>query len=702
MPFLVSPGVHVREIDLTNIIPAVSTSIGAVAGPFRKGPVSSIVTIGSEEDLVKIFGKPITTSSQFETWFSAASFLQYANALRIVRAESGITNAIASGTSILIRDDDHYEDSFKGGQASVGEWAARTAGDWGNSIGVSICANSTAYEETAKTTTSATEALGQTIISVTDASGFNTHDIVNFGETLGFEYQVESVQEDASTITIKLKDDPNGAGLQSEISSGTNIRRRWRFYDLFDGAPGTSNYATENKRGTADEMHIVVFDHLGEITGFSVTANGNRTNAIIETYDRLSKNPEAKSPQGDNIYYVDKIFRSSSYVYWMDHNSAGANWGTDFDGQDTFIVIEDGGTDGAGDSAGDNIVLDGSNDAQNDSGDKIQGESGATQYLDLDTPTNSVLKNGTDDYAVTAGELETAYDKFADTETIDVNLIIGGRGGGAGNTSASQDTHVTMLTDFVETRRDCVAFVSPYRGATVGVTSSTTATENVKDAFQLCPSSSYVVYDSSYKYLYDKYNDVYRFVPMNGDIAGLCAYTDNVADPWFSPAGLNRGNVRGAIKLSYTPKQSERDILYRHRINPIVDFPGLGVVMFGDKTALAKPSAFDRINVRRLVLVLEKAIATAAKYMLFEFNDEFTRAQFRNMVEPFLRDVQGRRGIFDFKVVCDSSNNTPEVIDRNEFIGDIYIKPARSINFITLNFIAVRTGVEFEEVVGRF
>tara|TARA_R100000458_G_C8172915_1_gene172731 strand:- start:159 stop:767 length:609 start_codon:yes stop_codon:yes gene_type:complete len=202
--------------------------------------------------------------------------------------------------------------------------------------------------------------------------------------------------------------------------------------------------------------------------------------------------------------------------------------------------------------------------------------------------------------------------------------------------------------------------------------------------------------------MYDKYNDVYRMVPMNGDIAGLCAYTDNVADPWWSPAGLNRGNIRGAIKLSYTPKQSERDILYRHRINPIVDFPGQGVVMFGDKTALAKPSAFDRINVRRLFLVLEKAIATAAKYMLFEFNDEFTRAQFRNMVEPFLRDVQGRRGIFDFKVVCDSSNNTPEVIDRNEFIGDIYIKPARSINFITLNFIAVRTGVEFEEVVGKF
>jgi phage tail sheath protein FI len=219
-------------------------------------------------------------------------------------------------------------------------------------------------------------------------------------------------------------------------------------------------------------------------------------------------------------------------------------------------------------------------------------------------------------------------------------------------------------------------------------------------AFDACPSSSYVVFDSGYKYIYDKYNDVYRYVPMNGDTAGLCAYTDSVSDPWYSPAGYNRGNVRGAIKLSYNPMKAHRDQLYRARINPVCDFPGQGVVLFGDKTALAKPSAFDRINVRRLFLVLEKAIATAAKYMLFEFNDEFTRAQFRNMVEPFLRDVQGRRGITDFVVKCDATNNTGEVIDRNEFIGDIFIKPARSINFITLNFIAVRTGVAFSEVGG--
>ena len=702
MSFLVSPGVHVREIDLTGIVPAVPTTIGGIAGAFEKGPVGSIVRVGSEEEMVKIFGEPQNTSNQFETFFTAANFLQYSDQLSIVRCESGVTNAIASGTSFIIRDDDHYEDAFKDGQASVGEWAARTAGTHGNSIGVSICATSTAYEETAKTTTTATESIGATVIDLTSASGFNVHDIVNFGETLGFEYQVTAVSTDESTITVKLKDDPTGAGLQTEVASGASVRRRWRFYDLFDAAPGTSDFATENKRGTQDEMHIVVFDQLGEISGFSVTANGNRTNAVLETFPNLSKNSAGKSPQGDSTYYADKIFRSSSYIYWMDHNTAGENWGTDFDGQDVSIVMEDGGSDGAGTDAGDNIVLDGTNSAQNDAGGKIQGETGVTSYVALDTPTTTLLKNGTDDYAVTAGELQNAYDEFKDAETVDINLILGGKGGGDANTAASQDTHVTMLTALVEDRKDCVAFVSPYRAATVGVSSSNTATANVVEAFDLCPSSSYVVFDSSYKYMYDKYNDVYRYVPMNGDTAGLCAYTDNVADPWFSPAGLNRGNVRGAIKLSYTPKKSERDQLYRARVNPVVDFPGQGVVLFGDKTALSKPSAFDRINVRRLFLVLEKAIATASKFQLFEFNDEFTRASFRNLVEPFLRDVQGRRGIFDFRVVCDDTNNTGEVIDRNEFIGDIYIKPARSINFITLNFVAVRTGVEFSEVVGGF
>ena len=290
---------------------------------------------------------------------------------------------------------------------------------------------------------------------------------------------------------------------------------------------------------------------------------------------------------------------------------------------------------------------------------------------------------------------------FGDTESVDINLVLGGPGhDGVATDNSEFDTHGTMIIDLVERRRDCVAFISPRRGAVVDVANVNTQTSNVKTGFDLLPSSSYAVFDSGYKQMFDKYNDVFRFVPLNGDIAGLCAFTDRVADSFFSPAGFNRGNIRGAIKLAYNPQQADRDILYRARINPVVNFPGQGVVLFGDKTALTKPSAFDRINVRRLFLLLEKAIATASKFQLFEFNDEFTRAQFRNLVEPFLRDIQGRRGITDFSVVCDATNNTGEVIDRNEFVADIFIKPARSINFITLNFIATRTGVAFSEVGG--
>ena len=698
MGFLVSPGVQVNEVDLTNVVPAVATSIGAICGPFQKGPVSSVTDISSEEQLVKVFGKP--NSNNFEFFFTAANFLQYSDSLKVVRAESAVTNAVASGSSVLIRDTDHYTASYASGQGSSGEWAARSAGTWGNSIGVSVCATANAYEQTAVTTTSAEEAAAQTVISVTDADVINVGDLVNFGETEGYEYEVTArdTTSGAETITIKLKDDPNGQGLQNTITSGTNIRRRWRFYDLFDGAPGTSAWATQNGRGTADELHVAVYDTTGDITGFDVDSNGERTNAVIETFGRLSKNPSAKTSQGNNNYYPDVIYRQSEFVFWMDHNTSGANWGTDVDGAAGSIILN--GTDGSSTDAGDNIVFDRTDSGGSDLGDEVLLESGTSGYSVLDTPTKNELGSGTDDYSVSAGELKTGYGKFEDTESLDVNLVLGGPGGGAGDSASDQDTHVTMITDLVEKRRDCVGFVSPYRAATVNVTSTVTQTTNVKDAFDDCPSSSYMVFDSAYKYMYDKYNDVYRFVPMNGDTAGLCAFTDRVADAWFSPGGYNRGNVRGAIKLSYNPTKADRDILYRARVNPIVNFPGQGVVLFGDKTALTKPSAFDRINVRRLFLVLEKAIATASKFQLFEFNDEFTRAQFRSLVEPFLRDVQGRRGITDFSVVCDASNNTGFVIDRNEFVADIFIKPARSINFITLNFIATRTGVAFSEVQG--
>ena len=737
MGFLVSPGVQVREIDLTNVVPAVSTSIGAIAGPFEKGPVSAVTVINSEEQLLQTFGKP--NSSNFEWWFTSANFLQYGDALRVVRAESAILNAGAN-SGILIRDDDHYEASFSTGQGSHGEWAARTAGTHGNSLGVDICASPAAFSQQLGTlnqvngaaaigdlsitvdnqdATSASIVIGDIIQFVTNNSvtavsngaitvasknlvvdgnsgtiavgqrvvgaGISDGDVVVKVVTVtnqntlvldkaitvandipiafttdvkvesgNVEYEVTAISSE--TLTIRLLDDPAGAGLQTAIPDNSYIRRRWRFSDLFNNAPGTSDWSTANARGELDELHVVVYDKTGDITGFDVDVKGQRTSSVIEVFEGMSKNPSAKTVQGGNNYYADVIFRTSSFIYWTDHTSSGTNWGTDIATGTDYTVVP-------------GVVID-------------------------------TLTGGTDDYAVTAGELELAYDKFADTENLDINLIMGGPSSGVADTEAGQDTLVTMITDLVELRKDCVGFVSPYRSSVVGVTSSITQTENVKSAFDKCPSSSYVVFDSGYKYMYDKYNDVFRFVPLNGDIAGLCANTDAVADPWFSPAGYNRGSVRGAVKLAYNPQKADRDILYKARINPVVDFPGQGVTLFGDKTALSRPSAFDRINVRRLFLVLEKAIATAAKFQLFEFNDEFTRAQFRNLVEPFLRDVQGRRGIFDFKVVCDTTNNTGEVIDRNEFIGDIYIKPARSINFITLNFIAVRTGVAFSEIGG--
>ena len=671
MSFLSSPGVHVREVDLTNVVPSVATTVGAIVMPTEKGPVSQITTIGSETELVQVFGEP--QSDNFEWWFTASSFLQYSDQLKIVRPESGFLNAGAN-SGILIRDDEHYEGSFNTGQGSHGEWAARTAGTWGNSIGVTICPSASAYEQhlgTNNRVNDAGSAAGDTDITVddADASGyaFNVGDIIAFSSAdsssdvtafahitgdEGNEYEVTAISTNA--LTIRLLDDVNGQGLKVAIPDDSFIRRRWAFYDLFDSAPGQSDWAKQNGRGTGDELHVVVYDSTGDITGYDKQVAGSRTSSVIETFPNMSKNPIAKTPQGANNYYPDVIFRQSAMIYWTDHLSAGSNWGTDVTAAYTDVIPVDDGT----------------------------------------------LTGGTDDYAVTNAELLAGYDLFDDTENVDLNLILAGPSSAVADTAAGMDTHGTMILDLCESRKDCVGFISPYRAATVNVSSSVTQTKNVIDAFDLIPSSSYVVFDSGYKYIYDKYNDVYRFVPLNGDTAGLCANTDRVADPWFSPAGINRGAVRSAIKLSYNPKNSERDQLYRARINPVVNFPGQGVLLFGDRTAQTKPSAFDRINVRRLFLVLEKAISIASKFQLFELNDEFTRAQFRNMVEPFLRDVQGRRGIFDFKVVCDASNNTGEVIDRSEFIGDIYVKPARSINFITLNFVATRTGVAFSEVGG--
>ena len=664
MGFLVSPGVQVNEIDLTNVIPAVSTSIAAISLPAQKGPVEEVVDITSEQELVQTFGKP--NGSNFEPFFVAANFLKYGNALRVVRPTSAIVNAAVSGTKVLVKNDDHYQENYSGGEGNVGEWAARTPGTWGNSLGVSICPSATAFEENigSSNLTVGEDAVGATSILVDDGTAFNVGDLISFSTAdasstatnfahisgdEGNEYEITAIS--THTLTVRLDGDANGGGVKAIVPDNTFIRRRWRWYDLFATAPGTSAWSTENGRGSNDELHVVVYDTTGDITGNDVDVAGQRTASVIETYSGLSKNSAAKTAQGGTNYYPDVIFTQSQFVYWMDHNSSGSNWGTDT----------------------------------------------TTTYTAVNSPTLNSLTGGTDDYSVTIGEHTIAYDRFKDAETVDVNLILGGK---TPDDATNGDTYGTMLIDLCESRKDCICFISPARADVVNVSTALTQTDNVKTYFDTLPSSSYAVFDSGYKYMYDKYNDVYRHVPLNGDVAGTCANTDIVTDPWFSPAGFNRGQIRGAVKLAYDPKQAHRDTLYKARINPVVNFSGQGVHLFGDKTALTKPSAFDRINVRRLFIVLEKAIATASKFQLFEFNDEFTRAQFRNLVEPFLRDVQGRRGITDFSVVCDASNNTGEVIDRNEFIADIYIKPARSINFITLNFIATRTGVAFSEVGG--
>jgi len=664
MPFQVSPGVLVKEVDLTNVVPAVSTSIGAIAGAFEKGPVNEITAISSEEELVKIFGKP--NGNNFETFFTASNFLQYGNALRVVRAQSGILNAMSGGSGLLIKNNDDYSNNYAAGQASSGEFGARTAGTHGNSLGVALCAGAAAYEETFSGNTGTlgvvegTPAAGATSVVIDNGGGsagaggakYNVGDIVHFFEADGQEYEVTAISTD--TLTIRQKDDPNGKGLKTALADATNVRRRFRFYDLFDGAPGTSTFAT-GKGVSTDELHIVVFDRTGDISGFRADTAGERTLSVLETFPLVSQHPNAKTPQGNANFYPEVIFRQSEFIYWLDHPSALSNAGTALTAGNSYAT-----------------------------GTGTTGE------------INFNLSGGTDDFALTVGELDSAYTLYEDSETVDVNLIM------AGASPAGTDgvTHATNLIDIAEKRKDVVVFISPRRADVVNVTSSITQTNNIKTFFDSLSSSSYCVFDSGYKFQFDKFNDVFRFIPLNGDIAGLCANTDNVADPFFSPAGFNRGQIRGAVKLAYNPTKSQRDILYPARINPVITIPGQGTVLFGDKTALAKPSAFDRINVRRLFILLEKAIATASKFQLFEFNDEFTRAQFRNLVEPFLRDIQGRRGITDFSVVADGTNNTGEVIDRNEFVADIFIKPARSINFIQLNFIAVRTGVAFSEIGG--
>lgn len=633
MSFQLSAGVNVTEIDLTTVVPTVSTSTGAIVGQFVWGPVETRLLIDTEVKLADRFGKP--DSNTYLSFFSAANFLAYGNQLRATRAANSATkNAVANtaaAAALQIKNEDVYEANYYGGAGDFGSFAARYPGALGNNLKVSVCGSANVFSSNVSVQTgqfAQTVSVGATTIPTTG----NTAAYVRPGDLVkvGTNPYLSVSSANATYITV-------ASALTVALAGNTSILRKWEYADQFDSAPGTSDY-TSGKSGSGDELHVIVVDEDGGITGVQ--------GQVIEKYPFVSKASDAKSNDGSSIYYPTVLFNSSRWIYWGDHDAAGTNWGSTATG---------------------------------------------TTFTDVTVAERLSLTGGIE-AAVSDGDLERGWDLYVNADVVDVALLV------SGEADATVATYI--IDNLAEVRKDCVVFVSPSRASVVNNIGS--EADDVVTYRDTLPSSSYAVMDSNWKYQYDKYNDTYRFLPLNGDMAGLCVRTDTTRDPWFSPAGLDRGQIKNVVKLAWNPTQAERDTLYKNGVNPIVTFPGEGTVLYGDKTLLSKPSAFDRINVRRLFIVLEKAIARASKFSLFEFNDEFTRAAFNALVNPFLRDVQGRRGIFDYRVVCDETNNTPEVIDSNRFVGDIYIKPARSINFIQLNFVAVRTGVSFDEIVGKF
>jgi hypothetical protein len=782
MPFQLSPGVNVSEIDLTTVIPAVATTDGAIAGVFRWGPCETPILVTDEDELAARYGKP--TNLNGETWFTAASFLAYGNSLYVSRAhqdtdgtdyakfagvletgnttvvvsgntatgistgdvvygegipdgalvssltvvgsntnivissESGATttdtsdlqffnpelqfNAIANSgyanlTNHVVKNEEDYESAESSFESDV-QFIARYPGAIGNSLKVSVCGTANAYEQVISLPAlenTATYANGDLIASteklqidnptfaftigsntatfaVTVTSNTTIDDaeetvavVDEFISTLAVGDLVEVGNSSIGRISLEISEigTPVSTGNNTEVTisfterytlgtpftATSSVTRKWQYYDLVESAPGQSNYQAAKGTNVNDELHVVVIDEDGVVSGTPGT--------VLEVWQNLSRATDSKGEDGSASYVKTVINQSSNFLWYGGGNVPGLTEAP----SDSLVAA-------TGDAAVPySVSMTGGRD--------LSGES--------TTPF---------------GNLVRAYEVFQDAEEIDISLVLNGKSrDGSNGTQLSQ----YLIDNIVERRKDCVVFISPEKNDVVNNAGGDEELA-VVDFRNSLSSTSYAVIDSGYKYAYDKYNDIYRWVPLNGDIAGLCVRTDNDRDPWFSPAGFNRGQIKNVVKLAWNPKKAERDLLYKNGINPVVRFKGEGVILFGDKTALKKPSAFDRINVRRLFIVLEKAIATSARFSLFEFNDEFTRAQFVNTVEPFLRGVKAGRGIFDYVVICDETNNTGEVIDRNEFVGDIYIKPARSINFIQLNFIAVRTGVEFSEVIGNF
>jgi phage tail sheath protein FI len=578
-------------------------------------------------------------SVNYEYWFSAANFLAYSNNLKVVRAANTTTTLNATANGTGVLIKN--QDDYLDNYSTSDTGRGIVTAKYAGDLGNTLRVSICASSAAYSSNLTVTDSLRSNAV----ASG---ETVININGSANAAANLQSgdlISVDGGTTYIRVASVNATAIITASapgvVITGAAILRKWQYADTFGVAPGTSDYAVA-AGGSNDEMHIIVVDEDGKFS------NGV-ANTVLEKFAFVSKASDAKFGDGATNYYANVLNQRSRYVWWTAHASGNSGWGT----------------------AAAGTTYDAANGQRN--------------------PTYRSLAGGSDG-TITAGNINTAYGLFANPDSVDISLIVSG----PGNATVAG----YLISNIAETRKDCLVFLSPTKSSVVdNIGSESSAVIAYRDSLT---SSSYSVMDCGYKYQFDKYNDVYRYVPLNADVAGTCARTDIERDPWFSPGGFNRGTIKNVVKLSWNPTKAERDNLYVKGINPVVTFQGEGTVLFGDKTMLSKPSVFDRINVRRLFIVLEKSIAKAARSSLFEFNDQFTRAQFVNLVEPYLRDVQGRRGITDFRVVCDESNNTPSVIDSNQFVGDIYIKPARSVNFIQLNFVAVRTGVSFEEVVGRF
>ena len=632
----VSPGVVIRERDLSNAVVVGSSALrGAMSSSFRKGPVGKIVQIGSERELIDVFGAPDEANAS--DWLVASEFLRYGGTLAVVRAATGVLNSTLSGTGVLIGSKDDFDAGV-----TTEKFAARDAGADGNNLRVVIVDK---VADAKMTKAGHGLAVGGTV-----NDGANDHEV--------------TVVIDANTVGIKEGTAPAVSGNSFTKSAFTNsdwnalpIGSTGLTYKSIAPRPGTSAFASERYL-SGDEVHVAVIDES--------------SNTIVERLTYLSKLSDAKSPEGASSYWKDTVNEFSNFVY-AGQGLSSAEFST---------LGEDPGSTAAsyGATAASPLVI-----------AYIKSTAGGS------------LSGGTDDYAYTAGEVQAGYDLFLDTEETTVDFVLmGGDGANESDTIAKAQAVAAVANS----RKDCIAFVSPWSGAqiaTSGGVALTPATQlaNTLSFMDNIASSSYVVKDSGLKYTYDRFNDKYRYIGCNGDVAGLCVSTSAILDDWFSPAGTSRGGLQNVVKLAFNPNKTQRDDLYTSAVNPIVAFPGSGPILFGDKTALASPSSFDRINVRRLFLNVEKRARGLAEAVLFEQNDETTRSGFASSIGSYLAEVQARRGVTDFLVVCDDTNNTPEVIDRNEFVAELYLKPTRSINYVTVTVTATRTGVSFAEVVGR-